>query len=431
MTIRHRIWAGFALLALAGCGGGDGGGDPPAPPKPPLRSGEVDVTYGTGRVAFTVSEEIPSEMAVAPDGSVYVTGRSIRKVDATGQVVPTYGEGGRVAIPARSPVVDADGYLYVISERIDWIAERWVVKLDPTGRIDPSFGIGGRAELPSPATHRTFDKLARDAQGNLYVAGLTEDAPLGPFQSSSKLAVTKLSPDGRIDPSFGTAGSSMTPIAGFVIGAMALAADSELNIAVGGRLVITAWGAPARARMVKIDRSGVPISEFGAAGVWEGFEGCASGELLAIASAPSGALAVGGSCFSAVPGLAQATVHKIDRHGQRVNSYQDGGFTLFGPTTPGGFVVESQAVWALHPYPGGHYAAGHRRGATCTQGAVSKLDTNGQRVADFGFGGFVAFDEINSVRSLGTDAAGRLYLGGYRLSACSAVDAFVVLRLGG
>lgn len=362
-------------------------------------------------------------MAVAPDGSVYATGSSIRKVDSTGQVVPAYGEGGRVAIPAISPIVDADGYLYVISERR-------VVKLDPTGRADPSFGTGGRAELPGPATHRTFDKLARDVQGNLYVAGLT------PTDTSDRLAaarlmVTKLSPEGRIDASFGTSGSSITPLAGFVF-ATALATDSELNVAVGGRLVTIATGAPSRVRIVKIDRSGVPVGDFGAAGFWEGFEGCASAELQAIASAPSGALAVGGSCLSSAPGLVQATIHKIDRHGQRVSSYQDGGFTLFGPTIPGGFVVESQAVGALQPYAGGHYAAGQRRGATCRQvAAVSKLDNNGQKVADFGFGGFVAFDEINFVRSVGTDAAGRLYLGGSRYRNCSVVDAFVVLRLGG
>jgi hypothetical protein len=226
------------------------------PPAPVVRSGEIDAGYGTGGFVRIAASEGFREMAVGQDGSVFVTGNSVLKLSPAGSVALDYGQAGRVAMPAASPVVDEGGSLHVMSGM-------QVVKLDPSGRLDPSFGSGGRVALgPGVTPLARLDRIARDRQGNLYVAGVT-----------------------------------------------------------------------------------------------------------------------------------------------------------------GNFIAAS----------GNLYAAGYRRGGLiCIQGAVAKLDAGGNAIAEFGFGGYVALDEINDIQSMGMDAAGRIYLGGTHFTTCSALERpFVVTRLGG
>ena len=412
---------GILFLALSACGGGGGGESPGTPTVPAVKSGEIDASYGTGGYVQLAASEGFREMAVARDGSVYITGNSILKIGPAGSVALEYGQAGRVAMSAVSPlVVDGSGSLLVISG-LD------VVRLDPSGRLDPAFGNAGRTTLVGVASYLRLDRLARDSQGNVYVAGAAGIA--------AQTVVTKLGPDGRIDPSFGMAGSSVTPV-GATSRVESLAIEDNANIAMAVSLAFTGAGSPARIQIAKIDRNGAPVTGFGNAGVWSPPFTCSSWYVRALAPMPPADLVWGGSCAGSTPGLPilKAMTQKLDPTGAAVSSFQEGGFTLFGPTTPGGLVVESQWVSALLPHASGLYAAGYRRGGLiCQQGAVAKLDANGRAAADFGVGGgYVAFDGINDVPSMGLDAAGRLYLGGTHFTACTDTDRpFVVYRLGG
>lgn len=419
MKLMSRFSSGVLLLVLAGCGDGGGGNSPGSPPVPALRSGEIDASYGTGGYVQLAASEGFREMAAGQDGSVYVTGNSILKLGPSGNLALDYGQAGRVAISAASPVVDGGGSLYVISGME-------VVRLDPSGRLDASFGNAGRVVLGGITPHVRLDKITRDPQGNLFVAGVTGGA--------SQTVVTKVGTDGRIDQSFGTSGSSVPPEPSFS-GVESVVVDEDLNVSIAGMLLYAAAGAPARPRIIKIDRNGALVAGFGTAGVWSPEFVCSSTFVRALAPMPGGDLVWGGSCLVPNLSLFRATTQKLDRGGSKVTSFREGGFELFGPTTPGGLVVESQWVNALQRNTGGNlYAGGYRRGGLiCAQGAVAKFDANGQPVAEFGSGGgYVALDGINDVRSIGLDAAGRLYLGGTHFTACNDTERpFVVYRLGG
>jgi hypothetical protein len=83
MTSFALVAALAAVLSLAGCGGAGGAAGDMAPA---LKSGQIDTTFGnSGSVVFAASEGF-SDMAVAPDGAIYVTGRSVARLDSRGLV---------------------------------------------------------------------------------------------------------------------------------------------------------------------------------------------------------------------------------------------------------------------------------------------------------------------------------------------------------
>lgn len=117
MASVRQIIAALLLASLAACGGG--GGAETTNPTPTPRSGEIDTSYGTGGfVLMPGSAGIFSDMAVAPDGSVFLTGAAVLKLDAGGAIDSSYGSGGRVVLQglgvpivlhASSPVLDEAG----------------------------------------------------------------------------------------------------------------------------------------------------------------------------------------------------------------------------------------------------------------------------------------------------------------------------------
>ena len=95
-------------MLLAACGGGGGDSPSQAPSNPPV-SGRLDGSYGTGgKVTFSPSDFL-SSMAVKPDGSVYLAGLSVAKLDANRQRVQPYGEPPNERIGRLSSVVDGAG----------------------------------------------------------------------------------------------------------------------------------------------------------------------------------------------------------------------------------------------------------------------------------------------------------------------------------
>ena len=75
-----------------------------------------------------------------------------------------------------------------------------VAKLDADGKIDPSWGSAGYAAIPQEATQLAYDA----AEGYLYVGSNgASDGDAGPLM----LSVTRLTHRGRVDRSFGTDGT--------------------------------------------------------------------------------------------------------------------------------------------------------------------------------------------------------------------------------
>jgi len=91
-----------------------------------------------------------------------------------------------------------------------------VTRLRPSGDLDPGFGRAGTAGVRLPlAVGNHVSPVAADAQGRVLLAGfLGRDDPFsgtkGPKHPS--LAVARLLPDGRMDPSFGEGGWIITAV---------------------------------------------------------------------------------------------------------------------------------------------------------------------------------------------------------------------------
>jgi uncharacterized delta-60 repeat protein len=92
-----------------------------------------------------------------------------------------------------------------------------VTRLRPSGDLDTGFGRGGTAGVRLPvAVGNHVSPVAADAEGRVLLAGfLGRDKPFrGPKEGPKhpSLAVARLLPDGRMDPSFGEGGWIITAV---------------------------------------------------------------------------------------------------------------------------------------------------------------------------------------------------------------------------
>jgi uncharacterized delta-60 repeat protein len=92
-----------------------------------------------------------------------------------------------------------------------------VTRLRPSGDLDTGFGRGGTAGVRLPlAVGNHVSPVAADAEGRVLLAGfLGRDKPFrGPKEGPKhpSLAVARLPPDGRMDPSFGEGGWIITGV---------------------------------------------------------------------------------------------------------------------------------------------------------------------------------------------------------------------------
>lgn len=397
-TLCSFALATIATLGLGGCSGSSGSTETTPPPAP---TGKIDASYGAAGKA-TLGPTFGATVDSA--GSVYAAGRSIVKLDPSGNVVAGYGETLQV-FDESSPVLDAQGNLYTLSNGI--------VKRDANGQRVTAFGTGGLAVIPplSPSTSGVFIGLLRDSTGNLYTAWLFADAQL-PY-SNARVILTKVNSSGFLDSGFGVSGQKDTGLDLVAPSpSLALALDRDGNVLVAGYLKSTL-----RLFVAKFDSHGNLVPDFGGGGIWQAPQDCGTQSPIAIAALPSGELVVGGSCSGS------SAIYKLDAKGAPVNAFNGGVVHL--PGAVGGFLAGANGVL----YVGGGLGA-------CGQGAVRKLGADGQLIDTFGNGGVVVPPDLQSLglAVLGLDGSGRLYVGA-SVSGCPPVIgrplAFAVYRMSG
>ena len=398
----------LTMAALAGCGSD---GDNP-PPEPPLASGARDLAYGGGGKVTIARPSWTSSMAVAQDGTVFVAneeaGQGIVKLDTLGNIAPGYGAGGRVDLPSSSPVLDGQGNLYVITTQRN---PRSIAKLDASGQLDPTFGDGGHAALPawSQALINTYDALARDGSGNLYVAGTT-----GETLETTRTAIAKYDPQGR-RATYGIGGALVVnTVALPAVRFRAMAVDSQGNAYLGLSGVAAAF--ENATTIVRVDNTGTSAELYGLSGP------CS---LMDIALETPTRLVIGGVCNGS------PSVRKWER-GPGVLAFRSVGMRegLFGPIG-----IAPGSVSRVIAVGDQVYAAG--RNGCSGDYAVAKLDANGDPVPSFGGSqGYVLLPgPSDGVRNIALDGRGRLYIGGPGDRACvnshPTSSAFHVFRVGG
>jgi uncharacterized delta-60 repeat protein len=258
------------------------------------RDGVPDPAFGQGGYTSPLpsqwggfrSEPQAEAAAVQPDGKLIVAGymqQGLRgpvsfgtllvRYRANGTLDPGFGAGGVVAAPRRAAAggivfhgvaVAPHGRIVAVGGRNEHFrgferAAAVVSVFRPDGSPDPGFGKGGRALFSQRARHRVYTSL-RDVEvlrdGKILVAGYR----------GFHLFLARLTPDGRLDRSFG--GGDGTAILG--IHNRACCPPAAIAVQRDGRIVLAGNGGPFHTPRVYLARyrpDGRLDRSFGRAGV--------------------------------------------------------------------------------------------------------------------------------------------------------------------
>lgn len=210
---------------------------------------------------------LPSRLLVRPSGELLVVGASpennaivVAQFDAIGRVDASFGDRGRVVIPARTTTerVDAalasDGYLVIAGGMAESGTSRRVLllRLNRAGALDSEFGDAGRV-LVDRGGNDVATGVAIDGSGNIFVVGHTQTTP-----TESSLLPLRFTQRGALVTSFSPRLQRAPSPATF---ARRIAFDKE------GRLVWSALSDDGRALGVtRATRNGELDAAFGVAG---------------------------------------------------------------------------------------------------------------------------------------------------------------------
>jgi uncharacterized delta-60 repeat protein len=211
--------------------------------------GDLDPSFGGDGVVITPiapgsAWDLAEAVAPYPGGRLVAAGFSVLKdgrgrylfalarYHADGSLDATFGEDGRVSMPAtrrnsrvHAIVVDSDGRLVVggSGRSRDFALARY----RPDGSLDPSFG-GDGVVLTSVGAFDQVDALVVQDDGRLVAAGWTEGGRVG-----DAFALARYHVDGTLDTSFAGDGVVRTRLSGGT-GAHALVLQDDGKLVVAG-----------------------------------------------------------------------------------------------------------------------------------------------------------------------------------------------------
>jgi uncharacterized delta-60 repeat protein len=174
--------------------------------------GSLETAFGAGGIVTKSSPHTafaaPTGVGVDGAGKVFVVaqtnsgmrlteGVAVLRYSPGGKLDREFGEEGEAFVPPgkQGLAVAPDGSAYVTSA-----SESTLTKLTPAGALDPSFGAEGSVVFPFYKNHYAPEAVVRLPGGDLVVAG-----NLG-SKHGSRPAVFRYLPDGKIDRSFGKGG---------------------------------------------------------------------------------------------------------------------------------------------------------------------------------------------------------------------------------
>ena len=170
-------------LLLGGFSGPEGGNIQVARLK---ANGAFDTTFGTGGIATVDfgATEFGEAMARQADGRIVVAGRSsfggavVARLRATGVLDPDFGADGRVTLPGGGSLdavlVQPDRNI-VVAGNASGSATMTVTRLKPDGSLDTTFGSGGTTSVAFGSLANPLGGAARRPDGKVVIAGYTQD----------------------------------------------------------------------------------------------------------------------------------------------------------------------------------------------------------------------------------------------------------------
>jgi uncharacterized delta-60 repeat protein len=218
-----------------------------APPAFAAAAGSLDTSFGhEGYVTVALGSSVgAAAVVVQPDGKIVTAGEGdlgagnvivSTRMTADGQLDPTYGIGGIVtvdinggagvdsgaglALQADGKIVIAGGGRHGTYGPITFAA----VRLTTSGALDQSFGINGVRTVPiGTSSIAIANAVVIQPDGKIALAGTA-------LSDHNQFAAVRLTADGALDTSFGTAGITTLSPAGGAWG-MARQSDGKLILA--------------------------------------------------------------------------------------------------------------------------------------------------------------------------------------------------------
>lgn len=180
--------------------------------------GTSDAGFGTVALDMTpTSEDNLRDITLQSDGRIVVCGRTsnagstymaVARYNTDGAPDASFGDAGKLLLSidvgdvwATSVRVDAEGRI-VLAGVFDDYDDYWVaaVRLMPDGALDTSFGTNGSTLVPFGAYDDTQPTLSLQFDGKVVI-GVHNSAALAP-----DVSVIRLTADGDLDDTFGTGG---------------------------------------------------------------------------------------------------------------------------------------------------------------------------------------------------------------------------------
>jgi uncharacterized delta-60 repeat protein len=177
--------------------------------------GSLDTGFGTGGLVTVSHTGGAGAVAVQPDGKIVTLGSgfSVMRFDATGRPDSGFGTGGSVtttfaglsSASAMDVALEPDGKIVAAGAGGAYFT---VARYDAAGQLDPSFGSGGTVAV-NLAIHSGPTRLALQPDGKVVLAG-TRTGASGGF--SADFVVARFNADGSPDAGFGSGGTVVTDL---------------------------------------------------------------------------------------------------------------------------------------------------------------------------------------------------------------------------
>lgn len=337
-----------------------------------------------------------SAVALQGDGKLVLVGTvndnpgvlAVARLNADGSLDPGFSGDGRLLIPStlggskettsHDVQLQSDGKILVAGTRGAYPGySLFVARLLPDGSLDSGFSVGG--QFGSIYSEEGYG-VAVQPDGAILLVGNS-------VGSTTYLRVTRLTPAGQADNSFGTFGVFQT-LAG---GMHAVARD--ILILPDGRLIVAGYviptgNLPAQILLLRLTTAGALDPTFGTGGVTTVDVGPLSDLALAVARQTDGRLVVCGQTRKTST-TSDACVLRFDGEGHLDPTFSGGGIFVRGGGT------RSEAFNGLALQPDGRLllAGGSTNdGATISDQLVMRLNPDGAPDPSFGDGGSLVMD---------------------------------------
>lgn len=351
-----------------------------------LPDGRLDRSFGRNGIALDPRTNfyLEGHLTSGPGGTIVASSsEAITRFTADGKIDRSYAHKGEILrdhsgtnLGLATNLVLRNGATIVVSPRltVDTPLGITAVRYGPDGRIDRRYGKDGRAFAPVWNDYEPVAAVAMQARGLLV---------LSPGEEDGELFLTRLTPNGKVDRSFGSDGlAAGRGLKGRPIGMVQQP---------GGAIVVATSGN----QFVRFGPKGERDWSFGTRGVIAG--PAPHTTLHSLVQAPDGGLIAAGAANGAPQGPTTLAIERLTAAGSADSTFNAGtGYvvTSLGPGLRAG-------VRATVVLPGGRlFLAGqvaNPRGPFGAEIVLAGLEADGTPAADFGTEGVVVTDTVSPI----------------------------------